>query len=740
MKPFSSTAFADAGTQGRPGWLTVRAQAAGHVEMLIVGQIGKNWWDDSGVSEKEFTDALAKIPADTRITVGINSEGGSVKDGLGIYNALKRRGDKITTRCDGYAASIASVLMLAGAKRISPKSCIWMIHEPWNFSQGNASEHRKAADMLDAHAETLVSIYVEASGKTPEAIRSDMQAEKWIKGSEAKAYGFATDESEDDVVLNTIDLSRFRNVPTDIAAMIRPKTPTASAGSGGHSHHQNPPNPTPVMNRKQLEAFAKKLGLTFDASISDVDLAKLVENYEPPKAQTTPPPPKADDTAAVALAEIKAMRERLEREDNERITRAVDQCLAECRITAQERPAALARALKDPTYVTELQARPENKFGAEPIEAMLEGGQESPRDLLKQFGAFSEPTKAWQNGKAVDMQTISASSIARAHFLSKNRARLAPVMNANTIATELKRNFILQTVIEDFARKTLMLGQFSTVFRSVPLEGTNKVEVPFLDLDSTSPTSFVTADGYNTVTGTAVDKREIQVGNNGGNAALLCDRRYAALSFTSEEMARQPFLKVLDHVRRKADGLASSVVNHVLSVVTAANYGAAAKTEPAGAFDSDDLIDIKLACKLWPDMGRSLFLDSAYDANLLKDTSFKHALNAASDSAIKEGRLYPRVLGFDYIENPTIPDNGENLVGFAAHAAAILVATAPVPPVEEVRRAGCSYEVFTHPLTGITFEFRTFGDTTLDSATQVIELNYGFAVGNANALKRITSA
>jgi hypothetical protein len=76
---------------------------------------------------------------------------------------------------------------------------------------------------------------------------------------------------------------------------------------------------------------------------------------------------------------------------------------------------------------------------------------------------------------------------------------------------------------------------------------------------------------------------------------------------------------------------------------------------------------------------------------LLKDVSFKHALNAASDSAIKEGRLFPRVFGFDYAEYPTIPANAENLVGFAVFKSAILAAFAPVPPLEEVRRAGTEY-------------------------------------------------
>jgi len=132
-------------------------------------------------------------------------------------------------------------------------------------------------------------------------------------------------------------------------------------------------------------------------------------------------------------------------------------------------------------------------------------------------------------------------------------------------------------------------------------------------------------------------------------------------------------------------------------------------------------------------------VESSYDANLLKDVAFKYALNAASDSAIKEGRIYPRVFGFDYIENPNIPDNSEYLVGFAAFMSAILFAQAPIPPTEEVRRAGTMYDMTVDPQTGAVFETRSFGSNTLDSSTFIVECNYGYVKGNANALKRLTS-
>ncbi len=277
---------------------------------------------------------------------------------------------------------------------------------------------------------------------------------------------------------------------------------------------------------------------------------------------------------------------------------------------------------------------------------------------------------------------------------------------------------------------------FGTVFQNVPLQGLNTVDVPFYDLDSSSSTSFVSGTGYTTIGNTTTDKREITIGEGASDG----DRLYQALSFSSQEIARQPYLKIAELAGLKAEKLAFDIWQDILGIITFANYGAAAKTSAAALFDSDDIADLKVACKAWPEMGRGLLLDSAYDGNLLKDPSFKYALNAASDSAIKEGKLYPRVMGFDYVENPNIPANGENLVGFAFFKYAILVAFAPVPPVDEVRNAGTVWELITDPATGISLEYRQFGNNVTDAATNVIESSYGFAKGLGTGLKRIVSA
>ena len=101
--------------------------------------------------------------------------------------------------------------------------------------------------------------------------------------------------------------------------------------------------------------------------------------------------------------------------------------------------------------------------------------------------------------------------------------------------------------------------------------------------------------------------------------------------------------------------------------------------------------------------------------------------------------MAPELYSFGYNENPNIPDNSINLRGLAFWKFAILVAFAPVPPVDEVRRAGTTWELVTDPDGMVSLEYRTYGSNSADQATHVIESNYGFAPGVKTALKAIVT-
>ncbi len=333
-------------------------------------------------------------------------------------------------------------------------------------------------------------------------------------------------------------------------------------------------------------------------------------------------------------------------------------------------------------------------------------------------------------GNAHSPKEISEAANARQiHFL-KNRMEITSVINStNTVPSELKRSAVLAEVITDFARLVSPLSLFSSVFRDVPLQGTNKIEVPYFPLDATASTAWNASTGY-AAGNTTTSFIEIEVDK----------RPYQGASFTSDELNRQPFLKSVELMRQKVSKLSYDVWADVLSLVTAANYGAAAFTGPSSSFDSEDMIDLKAAVKEWPEGRRALFIDSDFDANLMKDVGFKPAYAVAADAMIRDGRLYPNIFGFNYITLPTIPSNSENLVGFVVRPEAILFAMSPIQPSPDVIRSGTHYEMVVDPATGITLEYRRFGNSVLDNSQSYVECNYGRAKGLGAALKRIVAA
>lgn len=131
------------------------------------------------------------------LTVRINSYGGEVAEGLAIYNLLKSYEGEVTTICDGFACSAASVVFMAGAKRIMPRSSLLMIHNAWTWASGDADDLRKAADDLEKITQPSVEIYTSVSNLDADEIKAMMDAETWIDADEALDFGFATEISEE---------------------------------------------------------------------------------------------------------------------------------------------------------------------------------------------------------------------------------------------------------------------------------------------------------------------------------------------------------------------------------------------------------------------------------------------------------------------------------------------------------------------------------------------------------------
>jgi len=121
--------------------------------------------------------------------------GGSVPDGLSIYNAIKAHPAKVTTINDGVAASVASLIFCAGDIRIASANSITMLHAPWTYTDGNAARLRAVADKLDAWAGAMAASYAEASGRSRDEIMAAFLTDGQdhdLTADQALEWGFAT--------------------------------------------------------------------------------------------------------------------------------------------------------------------------------------------------------------------------------------------------------------------------------------------------------------------------------------------------------------------------------------------------------------------------------------------------------------------------------------------------------------------------------------------------------------------
>ena len=159
-------------------------------DLFIFGDITSWEWLESDVGAFSFSKELAEI--DTPLNVHINSYGGEVAEGLAMYNMLKNFKHEITTICDGFACSIASVIFMAGNKRIMPKSSLLMIHNAWSRATGDSNDLKKAAEDLEKITQPSIEIYKEATGLNEVVIKEMMDVETWLSADEALDLGFAT--------------------------------------------------------------------------------------------------------------------------------------------------------------------------------------------------------------------------------------------------------------------------------------------------------------------------------------------------------------------------------------------------------------------------------------------------------------------------------------------------------------------------------------------------------------------
>ncbi len=212
--------------------LQIRMAADSVAELFIYEEIG-GWW---GITAQNIAQNLKELRAQkgaiNTIKVRINSPGGDVFEGVAIYNLLKQDSANVHVFVDGMAASMGSVIAMAGDTITIGESAAFMIHNPSAGAVGESEDLRHMADLLDQVKSSLMTTYQKRTGMSAEELTVLMDAETWYFGQEAVDSGFADEVFEAPAMaasLRNESLNRFQDVPEKAQSFFKAKTTEGSA-------------------------------------------------------------------------------------------------------------------------------------------------------------------------------------------------------------------------------------------------------------------------------------------------------------------------------------------------------------------------------------------------------------------------------------------------------------------------------------------------------------------------------
>lgn len=325
-------------------WFDIKAKSNAtanqpDAEVLIYDDIGA--W---GITAKDFISAV-QASGSKRPLVRINSRGGSVFDGIAIHSYLS--GLDATVQVDGIAASIASIIALAGKRVNIASNGYFMVHNPMALADGNAEALRTTADILDKLAGTLAEMYAKKTGKGIDTVKGWMDAETWFTAQEAVDAGLASSIS--DSVSFSACVTGFSKAPSALT-----QTPQAAA-----ANHNS--NTAPTM-KKLLAALAQAGLISSAESGEDTAVAEFTTRFE---AQKTEAKANAD--------ELGKLRASAAEQAKVTATAQVDAAIADGRIKAEQKDAWIAAIVADLKTATTLLAginKPvANRTGGTPMAA-----------------------------------------------------------------------------------------------------------------------------------------------------------------------------------------------------------------------------------------------------------------------------------------------------------------------------------------------------------------------------------
>jgi ATP-dependent protease ClpP protease subunit len=648
-------------------WLSYqpRASAMEPATIQIFDQIGEDWFGGSGVSAKAFSQTLQDI-GQGPLVVEINSPGGNVWDGLSIYNMLRGRQAPVTTRVVGIAASIASIIALAGDTVEMAEASLFMIHDPSGMVAGTSEDMRKMADALDQHAEVLAGIYAKATGKPSSQIRAAMKAETWFTAQEAIQFGLAHRATEQ----------------LAMAACWHPRAVTKTA-------------PETVRNnlRRGLEQYAQGLAGEGLEKETVLEAEALVAGEAPNEAKIqkanawwarnerfleAEPNSPADVAAnlwggAAGRDWFSALYAQLEIEEGETPDESPDDTLstgstsaaadgATTAPTSQQTPhnmtesnTVVAAASTAPTAldIESIVA----KAVAAAISAKAPTAAPAPEPIapvrIENLGnPLLEQHKKLQAGADRRSWLISNHS-----ELLRQSAIHAP-QNANTFASGLVVDYLADAVITVAANRLALVSAFS---RNV-------------GLDNLRPRATVQVKKYTTGTAAQTNPTSWETNNDSTLAATAVTVNQISKNFTVTQQELNQGFSLADLAAGSADLFAYGISDVLTALMVTGNYGTVTGIGSAANFDSSDLPAILALAKNY--RSKNLILDGGHLARIQFSGQSTASAGTVAMPDSRFGPLNNGRFGFDVIaENNRWTSAETNTVGFVCGPDSIAIAS-----------------------------------------------------------------
>lgn len=620
-----------------PGWFKIRNAASEKdpVQILIYDQIGRDWFDQSGVNAAEFARELQAIAPEQEIEVRINSPGGNVFDGLAIYHQLRARQNKVTVKVDGVAASIASVIALAGRELQMPANAMLMIHDPSGLVMGDAETMRDMADRLDLHADNLAEIYAHKAGGTRQQWRELMRAETWYRGTEAVTVKLADRLLEEVKMAAQFDFTRYRRVPE---ALQRTHQTTAAQNGGAQTKGS--------MNREKAIALLNQHGVKVEATANDeVILAKLGEiladgkitaaQYREALGKPEPAAATASRQAAaaadaggtggaggakiVSLAEFQALQSQFESERTKRVTAEFNRIVVD---NPNIDPKIWQpRVLADESLLPVLAAMP-----GRTVDPLRPSITNLGNPLVEKYRAM-KPGMERQNFRLANEAECLRNAAAISGDIFRRLERIYEPRDANTLAAALVTDYLSDGLIIIANNKLAPLGLFSRDFGTDPMKPRATVQVPKATAGATTQTNATNFEsGDTTLT----------------NVPVTVNQLTQPFHLTNDQLNKGFQLAQLSAIN--ADVFSNAISDVWTALDVAGNFGTAQVIGASTAFAPDDLPAIFGTAKNY--RMRNLLLDGSYLAYLFPGViaSFSAGTGIQQNAP---NTVFPGVFGFD---------------------------------------------------------------------------------------------